>query len=49
MKAKVEKIRLAYNSLKMARSADTLVIHLEDAQDVSKFRAFLSVIPGGIK
>lgn len=42
-------MKLALSSLAIARSADTMIIHLEDAKDVSRFRAFLSTIPGGIR
>jgi hypothetical protein len=42
-------MKLAWSSLTIARSADTMIIHLEDTKDVSKFRAFLATIPGGIR
>jgi tRNA threonylcarbamoyladenosine modification (KEOPS) complex Pcc1 subunit len=32
--------------MKMARSADAVLLHIDDAKDVSKLRAFLAVIPG---
>jgi hypothetical protein len=46
---KMKRLALTYESLKIARSADTVHLHLETAEDISKFRAFLSVIPGWIK
>ena len=42
-------MKLAMQSLTMARSADTIVIHIDSKEDISKFRAFLSTIPGGIR
>jgi hypothetical protein len=49
LKATLDNMKLALGSLTIARSADTMVIHLEDANDVSRFRAFLATIPGGIR
>ena len=49
MKEKLTRMSLAMATLKMARSGDTLALHLNNAEDVARFRAFLSVIPGGIK
>ena len=46
---KYNRMKLAFQTLKMARSGDTVNLHLENADDISKFRSFLSVIPGGIK
>ena len=46
---KWNRMKLAFQSLKMARTGDTVNLHLETAEDISKFRSFLSVIPGGIK
>lgn len=45
----MKRFALAYNSLKLARAWDTVHLHLETVDDVSKLRSFLSVIPGGIK
>lgn len=46
---KWNRMKLAFQSLQLARSGDTVNLHLETADDISKFRSFLSVIPGGIK
>ncbi len=40
---------LALKNMKMARSADSVLLHIDDAKDVSKLRAFLAVIPGWLK
>lgn len=40
---------LALKNMKMARSADAVILHIDDAKDVSKLRAFLAVIPGWLK
>lgn len=40
---------LALKNMKMARSADSVILHIDDAKDVSKLRAFLAVIPGWLK
>ncbi len=40
---------LALKNMKMARSADSVILHVDDAKDVSKLRAFLAVIPGWLK
>lgn len=49
LKTTVNTIKSAWSHLKLARSADTLNLHLETAEDVSRFRSFLAVIPGGIR
>lgn len=46
---KWNRMKLVFQSLKMARTGDTVNLHLETAEDISKFRSFLSVIPGGIR
>ena len=49
MSEKFKRLKLSYESLKLARSGDTVILHMENMDDVSKFRAFLSTIPGGIR
>lgn len=49
MSEKLKRLALSYESLKIARSGDTVVLHMENMDDISKFRAFLSTIPGGIR
>ncbi len=49
MSEKLKRLKLSYESLKLARTGDTVVLHMENMDDVSKFRSFLSTIPGGIK
>jgi hypothetical protein len=48
MSEKMRRLKLAYESLKLARAGDTVILHMENMEDISKFRAFLSTIPGGI-
>ncbi len=40
---------LALKNMNMARSADAVILHIDDAKDISKLRAFLAVIPGWLK
>lgn len=49
MSEKLKRLKLSYESLKLARSGDTVILHMENMDDVSKFRSFLSTIPGGIR
>jgi len=49
MSEKLKRLKLSYESLKLARSGDMVILHMENMDDVSKFRAFLSTIPGGIR